>query len=176
VSEQPPADGGQQQYPPPPGPFGPGQIPGGVGGLYGGASGPRASFGQRLGAMLLDSIILAVPGVILLVIGATSNSAALVVLAYIWWIVGTLLYQAILEGGPTGQTIGKRALNIRVIDKSTGGPIGFWRGLGRAAARIISGWPCYLGYLWMLWDSEKQTWHDKMTGVYVVPVSAYPVQ
>ncbi|MFM8387932.1 MAG: RDD family protein, partial [Actinomycetota bacterium] len=19
-----------------------------------------------------------------------------------------------------------------------------------------------LGYLWMLWDSEKQTWHDKM--------------
>jgi len=32
-----------------------------------------------------------------------------------------------------------------------------------------------LGYLWMLWDSEKQCWHDKFAGDVVVPVSAYPV-
>ncbi len=32
-----------------------------------------------------------------------------------------------------------------------------------------------LGYLWMLWDKENQTWHDKMATSVVVPVSAYPV-
>jgi uncharacterized RDD family membrane protein YckC len=27
-----------------------------------------------------------------------------------------------------------------------------------------------LGYLWMLWDKEKQTWHDKIIGSIVVRV------
>jgi uncharacterized RDD family membrane protein YckC len=26
-----------------------------------------------------------------------------------------------------------------------------------------------LGYSWMLWDSEKQTWHDKAANSVVVP-------
>jgi hypothetical protein len=28
----------------------------------------------------------------------------------------------------------------------------------------------------MLWDSEKQTWHDKVANSVVVPVSAVPVE
>ena len=28
--------------------------------------------------------------------------------------------------------------------------------------RIISGAVFYLGYLWMLWDKEKQCWQDKV--------------
>jgi uncharacterized RDD family membrane protein YckC len=32
-----------------------------------------------------------------------------------------------------------------------------------------------LGYLWMLWDKERQTWHDKFANSVVVPVSAYPI-
>jgi hypothetical protein len=35
---------------------------------------------------------------------------------------------------------------------------------------------CLLGYFWMLWDKEKQTWHDKFANDVVVPESAYPVQ
>ena len=34
---------------------------------------------------------------------------------------------------------------------------------------------CYLGYFWMLWDGEKQTWHDKLATTVVVPVAYYPV-
>jgi uncharacterized RDD family membrane protein YckC len=33
---------------------------------------------------------------------------------------------------------------------------------------LVSGWVFYLGYLWMLWDSEKQTWHDKMVSSVVI--------
>jgi uncharacterized RDD family membrane protein YckC len=34
----------------------------------------------------------------------------------------------------------------------------------------VSGYVCLLGYLWMLWDDKKQTWHDKMVGSNVVRV------
>jgi uncharacterized RDD family membrane protein YckC len=86
-----------------------------------------------------------------------------------------LLYVALLEGGPKGQTLGKMALGIRVIDFNTGGPIGYGRGLLRYIGKIISAIPCLLGYLWMLWDKEKQTWHDKIATTVVVPVQYYPV-
>ena len=77
----------------------------------------------------------------------------------------------------TGQTIGKRMLGIRVYDfGGSGGPIGYGRAFIRWLGRIISGIPCYLGYLWMLWDKEKQTWHDKLATTVVVPESAYPVE
>lgn len=83
-------------------------------------------------------------------------------------LVGAIVYYAKLEGGPSGATLGKRALGIKVVDKYTGGPIGTGRGVGRYFARILSALVCYLGYLWMLWDPEKQCWHDKMVNDYVV--------
>ncbi|HZM30675.1 MAG TPA: RDD family protein [Acidimicrobiales bacterium] len=87
-------------------------------------------------------------------------------------LVGGVVYYAKLEGGPSGATLGKRALGIKVVDKYTGGPIGTGRGVGRYFARILSGLVCYLGYLWMLWDPEKQCWHDKMVNDYVVKAPA----
>jgi uncharacterized RDD family membrane protein YckC len=58
---------------------------------------------------------------------------------------------------------------VKVLDKATNQPIGFGRALGRTLfAQIISSAICYLGYLWMLWDKDKQTWHDKIVGTVVV--------
>ena len=54
-----------------------------------------------------------------------------------------------------------------------GGPIGYSRALVRFLMRIISGAVFYLGYLWMLWDKEKQCWHDKAANDVVVPADAY---
>jgi uncharacterized RDD family membrane protein YckC len=36
---------------------------------------------------------------------------------------------------------------------------------------IVSAIVFLLGYLWMLWDPEKQTWHDKAAGSVVVPTA-----
>ncbi len=41
--------------------------------------------------------------------------------------------------------------------------------------RYLSALVLYLGYFWMLWDHEKQCWHDKLASDVVVPISAYPV-
>lgn len=95
------------------------------------------------------------------------------------WIFGTVLvfllvstaaaifYWGKLEGERT-QTWGKRVMNIRTLRASTGAPIGFGRAVGRLFARYLSGQLCSLGYLWMLWDDNKQTWHDKIVDSIVV--------
>jgi uncharacterized RDD family membrane protein YckC len=133
-------------------------------------AGPRASFGQRLAAALIDGVILIVIDFVLRVILGTGVGGGL---GLIVWL-GYLTY---FEGSPSGQTPGKRALGIRVYDFGGGSTtgIGYGRALIRTIARIISGLPCFLGYLWMLWDGEKQTWHDKLAATVVVPTAQYPV-
>jgi uncharacterized RDD family membrane protein YckC len=135
----------------------------------GSASGPRAGFGQRLVAAIIDGILVGVVGAVIeLTVDQTLGG-----------IVGLALgvaYYGWLEGSPSGQTVGKRVMGIRVYDLRQGGPIGTGRAIGRYFARIVSAIPCLLGYFWMLWDKEKQTWHDKLVGSVVVPVSAYPVE
>jgi len=84
-------------------------------------------------------------------------------------------YYVYLEGSPAGQTVGKKVLNIRVVDFQTGGPLGFGKAAIRYVGRILSAIPCGLGYFWMLWDKERQTWHDKLAGTAVVPTADYPV-
>ncbi len=138
----------------------------------GGPSGPRAGFRARLGAAILDGLIIGIPGAIVIgIAGAISD--ALLILAYLVYIVVGIGYYIYFEGGPTGQTIGKKVLNIRVMDINQGGPIGYGRAAIRYVVRIVSAIPIYLGYLWMLWDSEKQTWHDKAASCVVVPADAY---
>jgi uncharacterized RDD family membrane protein YckC len=140
----------------------------GIGGAGSVQSGPRASFWLRLAAALIDGVLLGVIGSIInLIVGRTLGSAVNLLLG--------LAYYAYLEGSPSGQTLGKRAMSIRVIDFNGGGPIGPGRALIRYIGRIVSAIPCGLGYWWMLWDSEKQTWHDKFATTVVVPTSAYPV-
>jgi uncharacterized RDD family membrane protein YckC len=135
----------------------------------GGASGPRANFGRRFVAWLVDTILLGIVfGVVYVLIDpVTANLLSL---------VGGLAYYGYFEGSASGQTVGKKALGIRVIDFRAGGPIGFGRGLLRYIGKVISSIPCFLGFLWMLWDREKQTWHDKIATTVVVPESAYPVE
>jgi uncharacterized RDD family membrane protein YckC len=134
-----------------------------------GPSGPRANFGQRLLAYIVDALILAIP--YLIVYFAISEALGLLVI-----IVGAIAYYVVLQGGPTGQTVGKKVMNIRVVDFNTGGPIGYGRAFVRYLVQGFLSGILFLGYLWMLWDREKQTWHDKASRSVVVPVSAYPIQ
>jgi uncharacterized RDD family membrane protein YckC len=140
-----------------------------------------AGFWARLAAAIIDSLVLGVPLGILTSLVVDGGGVA-VSSGYGYqpdgpaWLnlVGTLIgiaYYGMLEGGATGQTLGKRVLGIRVVDTATGlPPIGVGRGIGRYFARILSAIPCALGYFWMLWDDRKQTWHDKIVRTYVVKV------
>jgi uncharacterized RDD family membrane protein YckC len=135
-----------------------------------GPSGPRSSFWRRLAALLVDGIVLGIVGGILGAIfdadrNASNGIATLLGLAYFTYFEGS-----------SGQTPGKKALGIRTIDFSGGGAIGFGRAFIRYIGRIVSTIALLIGYLWMIWDKEKQTWHDKFANSVVVPESAYPVE
>jgi uncharacterized RDD family membrane protein YckC len=149
--------------PPPSGEWSAGATPSGP-------SGPRADFWYRLGGLLIDAVILGVAG----------NVIALAFEGfYMSIVIGLVLgvgYSVYFIGSPSGQTVGMKVLNIRVIDVETSGPIDYSRAAMRYLVSIVSGIPCYLGYFWMLWDPEKQTWQDKAVRTYVVPTSAYPVE
>ena len=132
-----------------------------------GPSGPRAGFGERFLAWLIDTVILGLVGIVLVLVARSLGNALSIFLG--------LAYYGYFEGSPSGQTVGKRAMNIRVIDFQTGQALGVGRALIRYVGKIVSGIVCALGYLWMLWDKEKQTWHDKIAVSVVVPTSAYPV-
>jgi uncharacterized RDD family membrane protein YckC len=135
-----------------------------------GPSGPRAGFWVRFGALIIDAILLGIVQGILTVILDSVGVLYLLTTIINW------TYYTYFEGGRRGQTIGKMALSIRVVDIDTAQPIGYGRAFVRQIVKIISAIPLFLGYFWMLWDKEKQCWHDKAARDVVVPFDAYPVQ
>jgi len=97
----------------------------------------------------------------------TGSTVALFWFILLLGVVAAILYYGLTEGR-TGQTVGKRALGVKVLDARTGTPIGVGRAIGRYFAKFLSAIPCGLGYFWMLWDPNQQTWHDKIVGSCVV--------
>jgi uncharacterized RDD family membrane protein YckC len=43
----------------------------------------------------------------------------------------------------------------------------------RAAGYILSAGTCFLGFLWVLWDEEELTWHDRISQTYLTNVEAF---
>jgi uncharacterized RDD family membrane protein YckC len=123
----------------------------------------RAGFWRRFAAAFIDGILLNIVSWILAAIlgqGPGYGIGTLLTIAYFTYFHGT-----------TGQTPGDAALSIRVVDKDGGAPIGYGRAFVRWLVSIVSGLIILLGYLWMLWDGEKQTWHDKAANAVVVPTA-----
>ena len=121
-----------------------------------------AGFGRRMIAVILDAIILSIPAVCLGFASSSgkaggSGSNILV----------TILYEGLLIALWNGQTIGKLAMGIRVVTAS-GAPVPVGKAFARPGMKLVSCVALGLGYLWMLWDPNKQTWHDKVAKTYVV--------
>jgi uncharacterized RDD family membrane protein YckC len=150
-----------------------------------------AAWGQRFGAVFLDGIItalLAAAAVAAVLLGTGAYSAVFeglesrteaddgaVIGAYLGWLGGWALvgglYHTLLHGRARGQTAGKMMLGIRVRDDRTNAPIGYGRAFGRwiMPALFWTFWiPGILDALWPLWDTKKQTFHDKIVRSLVV--------
>ncbi len=66
-----------------------------------------------------------------------------------------------------GQTTGMHAWRIMLV-RNTGEPIRLRDTLLRQAAALLSWSALGIGFLWSLWDSERLTWHDRLTGTRLV--------
>ena len=140
--------------PPPPGP------------QYGAAPGwsgpPLAEWPDRALSNLIDYFGPA------LVAGFVQNfvSFALGQLLYLV-ALGWGIYNAYLAG-QSGQSTGKKQNGTRLVSEATGQPIGGGAGIGRFFLHILDAIPCFLGFLWPLWDAKKQTFADKIVSTVVV--------
>lgn len=127
-------------------------------------SSPKAGFLFRMAAMMADQILLNIVGFFLGFLGGFFQIPQGAIFSVIF--AFTFLYFW-LSTGLTGTTLGKRLFKMAVVTKD-GQP-----SLGKAFLRetigkIFSSIPFSLGYFWALWDKDKQTWHDKISGTFVV--------
>ena len=174
-------------YPPPTGyPVAPGYAPPGYppagypapGGPWGipQATTKYAGFWIRFVAYIIDGILCGI--VVAIVIGVSggitvtcpagtinpTTSCADGVVSYspIVWIMYALIAVYFIVLWAVGGTLGQRALGIRVVDATSGKPIGIGRAIVRFVGYIISAAVIYIGLMWAGWDPRKQGWHDKM--------------
>ncbi len=153
-----------------------------------------ASFGARFGAVLVDGIVLFLISIPFDVVGwlavrkALENCfrvdvgdrteircpngalqggwlAAAIGLFILGWVVAMVIYCRKVS---RGQSWGHKALGIRIVDARTNTTISATRVFARQICRIFSQLFCFLGYLWMLWDDDSQTWHDKIVNTVVI--------
>ena len=153
-----------------------------------------APWWKRVLAFLIDGMILAVAGFLVLAVIAaaaksTSNSSSTsnrsltpgeaaigFSVLFLLLMIPFVLYFGIMNGSKRGQTLGKMALSVVVRDARSGGPIGFWRGVGRYAITVgffvLLVVPYLIDNLAPLWDARRQAWHDKVVRSVVVDRNA----
>ncbi|MET9928782.1 MULTISPECIES: RDD family protein [unclassified Streptomyces] len=166
--QQQPGHPQQQGYPQQPGqPYGGGYPQGQPG--YGGGMPELAHWGLRAGGLIIDGLIIGAPYVLLVGIGGAMGDAAGGVIVLIGFLLtlGLAVWQLYQEG-TTGQTIGKKAVGIRLLREADGRPLGFGMAFVRRLAHFLDSIACYIGWLWPLWDEKKQTFADKVCSSVVI--------
>jgi uncharacterized RDD family membrane protein YckC len=123
------------------------------------AGAERVGFLLRFVATIVDAIILGIVGFVL---GMVLDPATSGILNFVIGIAYYLYFWT-----STGQTIGHKLLNLRVV-KTDGSPLTVGNALLRYVGWIVSAIPFGLGFLWVIWDANKQGWHDKIASTYVV--------
>ncbi len=154
------------------------------------ASSGYASWISRVAAAIIDGLLAAVAGLpawigygILIANSTTTTDvngnttthtsggggAAILILVGIVTYIAFWVWNVCIKQGRSGATIGKGVLAIRLINRQ-GQPIGAGMSFLRQLVHVLDG-ICYIGYLWPLWDAQKQTFADKIMGTVVVNAS-----
>jgi uncharacterized RDD family membrane protein YckC len=178
--QPPPPPAGGAMPPPPPAYGAPPPPPPAYGAPPGGTGIAYAEWPQRFLAYLIDIapiIGIYIVEVILVAIFPDGLDVLVQILAFVA-IIGWWIYNYGMQQGEHGYTLGKSIIGIKLVSEQTSQPVGVGMAIGRAFVHILDAIPCYLGYLWPLWDPKKQTFADKILTqiVVVAPKQAFPAK
>jgi uncharacterized RDD family membrane protein YckC len=120
---------------------------------------PRALFRDRLAAFVVDLFIVFFSTVFLDAVGVVDDEAFFPL--FLIYFIAFWTWKQTTFGGVVCQ--------LRLV-KTDGTQVGFADALVRGLAGIFSLGLLALGALWILRDPERQAWHDKIAGTYVVKV------
>jgi len=142
-----------------------------------------AGFWIRVGAKFIDGLILGVPFMVIffVVIGLAGGFPApaqrrndavpfMVLFLQFGLQIGIIALQIGYQTffvGKYGATPGKMACRLKIV-MPDGSPVSYKRALGRAFGELLSAWTCYIGYLMVIFDSQKRALHDHMCSTRVV--------
>jgi len=129
---------------------------------------------KRLVAALIDGgavlVIFIATFVVALIIGQISGVLALLV-AIVGYLgaIGFSIYNMIVTQGNTGQTIGKKMQNIKVVGEGTGQPLGVGGAFVRYLVHGFVDGICLAGYIYGFFiNPKRQTVGDIVAKSYVV--------
>ena len=129
--------------------------------------GDLAGFWRRFVAHLCDGVntlVVVIPFNILATAVGGDNNGGLISM------VGTIagVYMLARWTGQRGGSPLRVRYGVLVIDEHDGSFIGTKRAVYRILMSYVSQMVLLLGYFWMLWDKDNQTWHDKVAKSVVV--------
>jgi uncharacterized RDD family membrane protein YckC len=84
-------------------------------------------------------------------------------LTFLTWIV----YCTFMEASSYQGTLGKRLMDIKVVDEN-GNRLDLFKAFLRNALKVLSIVPLFIGILWIIFDKKGQAWHDKLSKSIVV--------
>lgn len=127
-------------------------------------SGRVASPARRLGGYLLDVFYsVAVMLVLSAIAPEDEDGSGLVLVLFVAYVIAGIYFWS------KGTSPGKMTLGMYVHSQETGERLGFWMMLLRETiGKWLSGLIFGIGYLWILFDDNRQGWHDKLVGSVVV--------
>jgi uncharacterized RDD family membrane protein YckC len=142
-----------------------------------------AGFWQRFLAVVIDYIIMYIPGLIInSALGVNAAMTDLIgtedpevmmnfltgtfMVAALLSIVVNVAYYAYFESSEKQATFGKQALGL-VVTNLNGERISFLNAVGRYFARVISAFTLAIGYLIQPFTEKKQALHDMIAGTLV---------
>jgi uncharacterized RDD family membrane protein YckC len=131
-------------------------------------TGAKAGFWIRVVAFIIDSIIVGVINAIIAAIlnsNTTGRSGIQTLLGIIYF---TYFWSA--SSPWPGQTVGDKLLSLRVI-RTDGSDLTIVQALIRYVGLFVSFLVIFIGVIWVAFDPNKQGWHDKIAGTYVVKTS-----
>lgn len=97
---------------------------------------------------------------------AREGFSAATVLRGVFFLGFPIFYYVYLHGS-CGQTFGKMALRIRVLNED-GSPVDYRKALVRWFGYLLCDLTLYFGYLWAAFDARKQGLHDRICRTIVV--------
>ncbi len=114
---------------------------------------PRAGFWVRMAALLIDLILV---GIAVHFMNDIDNVLLILLATY-----GAVMWKL------KGTTIGGIVLGLKVV-RLDGRPLDWTTSIVRALSCFLSLAVVGLGFIWILFDDERQAWHDKIAGTVVV--------
>lgn len=123
-----------------------------------------APWAKRVGAFLIDIAPVVGAYIVGAIISAVLPDALGMLIMLLVWLgsIGWMVYNYGMQQGETGYSLGKGVMGIKLISEQTGQPVGLGLCIARYFVHIVDALPCYVGYLWPLWDAKRQTFTDKI--------------